>query len=93
MITFYGQLVYWSGTDAPMWKLIVENLACLNEECGEISLSMLASIQKPFQRGVIEQLIDNIRKCYSDFIQEESGKRPLDMYIKYIIITKSKLAK
>jgi hypothetical protein len=47
-------MVKWSQQSAPMWYLICENLACLNEECGEIALSMLASMQKPFQRGVVE---------------------------------------
>jgi hypothetical protein len=54
MLTFYAQMVYWSKNKSPMWKLICENLACLNEECGEISLSMLASMQNPSQRGVVE---------------------------------------
>ena len=49
MLTFYSHLRYWSTDHLPMWNLIRENLNVLNEETGELSLSMLASIQLRFQ--------------------------------------------
>lgn len=56
MLTFYSHLHYWSTDHLPMWNLIRENLNVLNEETGELSLSMLASIQLRFQ--VVFQNVD-----------------------------------
>ena len=46
MLTFLNYLEYWQTYDMPIWNLIQEQLSVLNEEFGEIALSMLSSCNK-----------------------------------------------
>ena len=53
MLIFYCHLHYWSRQQLSIWDLIKENLAVLNEEVGEIALSMLSSMQFNFDVIII----------------------------------------
>ena len=48
--------MYWSNNDLPIIKLIETDLSALNEEAGEILLSMLATIRSRSDIGRVEEL-------------------------------------
>lgn len=51
---FRLQLRIWSHQGLPFYKIIKKNLQILNEENGEISISMLASLQSNNQRAIFD---------------------------------------
>ena len=62
MLTFYCQMSLWAENNAVMWKFIMSNLSCLNEESGKIILSMLSGSMFKSQKGDIEKISEKFQE-------------------------------
>ena len=68
----------WAEQDSAIWKLISLNLSCMNEECGEIVLSMLSGMMFKSQRGDIKKT--------SEKFQETTLRFGIKKVIKFLIV-------
>ena len=62
MLTFYCQLNNWADNNSVMWQFIQANLSVLNEECGEIVLSMLSRLMFKSQKGDIKKTSEKFQE-------------------------------
>ena len=51
----------------PIWNLIQEQLSLLNEEVGEIALSMLSSMQQANERGMVDKTSEQFQEAILRF--------------------------
>ena len=64
-------MMLWVEEEAVIWKLIESNLSSLNEEGGEIILSMLSSAMFKSQKGDVDKISEKFKETSLRFGMEK----------------------
>jgi hypothetical protein len=67
MLSGLALMMYWANNDLPMHHLMTRDATCVNEEAGEILLSMLASVRHRSDIGKVDILSKQLKEAAMRF--------------------------